>query len=57
MHIDHTNFSRRSFLGASAVALAGLALSRSSFAEDAASGGDFGGLPIGVQSYTLRDRS
>jgi inosose dehydratase len=57
MHIDHTNFSRRSFLGASAAALAGLALSRSSFAEDAAGGGDFGGLPIGVQSYTLRDRS
>jgi sugar phosphate isomerase/epimerase len=59
MHLDSTNFSRRTFLNLGVASLAGLALSRGgAFAEDAATAGhDFAGLPLGVQSYTLRDRT
>lgn len=63
MHFDDRNASRRSFILTGAAALAGLALSRgqrASAADDApaaGAGGGFGPLPLGVQSYTLRDRS
>jgi len=54
MRFDDTHFSRRSFLGMSAAALAGLALAPT-FSRAAEAPG-FGGLPMGIQSYTLRDR-
>jgi sugar phosphate isomerase/epimerase len=59
MHLESMKSSRRHFLGLGAAGLAGLTLSRTSaFGEDApATMHDFGGLPMGVQSYTLRDRS
>lgn len=61
MHPNETSLSRRSFLAASAATIAGCALAgRSALADDAAGGageGRFAGLPMGVQSYTLRDRS
>ena len=52
-----TNFSRRTFLGTSAAAAAGMALGSSHIlAADAQAAPvhDLGGLPMGVQSYTLR---
>jgi len=59
MHIEPTRFSRRAVLGLGAAALAGLAFApRGAAGDDAAAvAHDFGGLPMGVQSYTLRDRS
>ena len=61
MDMGSTSFSRRTFIGSGAAALAGLALMRSStFAVEPATapGADvYDGLPFGVQSYTFRDRS
>lgn len=55
MHFEPTNFSRRSFLGMSAAGLAGLALAqRGAIAAEPAAAHELGGLPLGVQSYTLR---
>ena len=59
MHFDSAKLSRRTLISLSAAGLAGLALSRTgALGDDApAAAHDFGGLPLGVQSYTLRDRS
>jgi inosose dehydratase len=59
MQIEPTRFSRRAVLGLGAAALAGLACTpRGASGDDAAAvAHDFGQLPMGVQSYTFRDRS
>src|SRR5947209_5774991 len=67
MAFEKENFSRRNFLGAGAATLAGLALAPSrGFAAGPpaaaapavpAAADLFDGLPLGVQSYTFRDRS
>jgi sugar phosphate isomerase/epimerase len=66
---DRLNFapdahhSRRSFLKLGAATLASVALAQGVFprlagaVEDAAAADEFGGLKMGLQSYTLRDRS
>lgn len=55
----HTNSgtSRRAFLTTGAAALAGLTLSRYLSADVVAGEEAYGGLRMGVQSYTFRDRS
>ncbi|HWE02085.1 MAG TPA: sugar phosphate isomerase/epimerase [Tepidisphaeraceae bacterium] len=58
MNPDNTNLSRRSLLVAGAGALAGLALAQSRlFAAEPVAADDYAGLPMGIQSYTFRDRS
>ncbi len=54
---DNTKFSRRSMLAAGAGTLAGLALARMPAFGAEPSTEVYGGLPMGVQSYTFRDRS
>src|SRR5260221_3402430 len=60
MHDDgnRSNQSRRTLLKLGAAGLAGLALNRglASLAIAAEGTDDYGGLPLGLQSYTLRDR-
>jgi len=61
--VDPKGNSRRSFLKLGAAALASAAIARGAFpsvapaAEEAARGDEYGGLKMGLQSYTLRDRS
>ena len=57
MRLDESRCSRRSVLSMGAAAVAGLALSRCGAFGAAEEGQQYGGLPLGVQSYTLRDRS
>ncbi len=55
----HSNaVSRRTFLGGVASVAAGLSVGSSHlFGQESGSAHDLGGLPLGIQSYTLRDRS
>ena len=61
--IDTRSNSRRSFLKLGAAALASAAMAGGRFpdlalaAEESAKSDEFGGLKMGLQSYTLRDRS
>ncbi|HZK80437.1 MAG TPA: sugar phosphate isomerase/epimerase [Humisphaera sp.] len=58
MTLDNMKFSRRSMLAAGAGALAGLALTRGNlFAAGPVAADPYAGLPMGIQSYTFRDRS
>ena len=58
MTLDNMKFSRRSMLAAGTGALAGLALTRGSlFGAEPVAADPYGGLPMGIQSYTFRDRS
>ncbi len=70
MQSEQSHFSRRNFLSLGAATVAGLALTRSTLraaspepaagtaaAPTVAPGDVYAGLPLGVQTYTFRDRS